>query len=55
MKKKPLPKSDSFSWDIVNINPKTKERTLKNKATGQEWTISKERYLQLVKEQEANK
>jgi hypothetical protein len=49
--KKAPPPSKSFTWDVIDINPKTKEYTLKNKATGKEWVISRERYLEIVKEQ----
>ena len=47
-----LTDSKSFTWDLIDINPKTQEYTLKNKATGKYWTISKERYNEIVYEQE---
>jgi len=42
---------DSFTWVLDGINPKTQERTLKNKATGKLWVVSKERYMEILKQQ----
>ena len=47
-----LPLSNkSFEHDVVDYDPKEKIYTLKNKVTGQIITMTKERFLELVKEQ----
>ena len=42
----------SFQWDVVDYNSKTREYTLKNKVTSDKRVISKERFTELVNEQE---
>jgi hypothetical protein len=50
-----LKTNPSFQWDIIDFNAKEKTYILRNKVTGEERTISKERYMELVKEQEGKK
>lgn len=41
----------SFEWEVVDYNHRTHEYTIKNKVTGEERTLTRERYLELLNEQ----
>jgi len=41
----------SFQWNITDFNIIGQEYTIKNRVTGETRTISKEKYLELIKEQ----
>lgn len=41
----------SFMWNIVDFNIVGQEYTIQNKTTGEVRTITKERYIELLKEQ----
>jgi hypothetical protein len=47
--------NQSFQWGVIGHNHKNKVYTIKNKATGEERTITRERLLEIVKEQEGKK
>jgi len=49
MKRAPPP--PSFMWDVIGHDHVKKEYTLKNKATGQVRTVSKELFRELAREQ----
>jgi len=49
-KARPAP-PPSFMWDVIEHDHVKKEYTLKNKATGQIRTVTKELFRELAKEQ----
>jgi hypothetical protein len=45
----------SFTWEIVDYDFQAKEYTIKNKVTGEERKLPKERLLELLSKQGKNK
>lgn len=43
--------NNSFMWDLKNYDMRKKEYTIKNRVTGEVRSITRDRYLELLKEQ----
>jgi len=44
-------KNKSFQWDVIDFNSRSKEYTIKNRATGEKRTLTKKQMLELRGEQ----